>query len=206
MRITCISDLHSKIPILKKGDMLIIAGDIGIMNESNLLFFIDWLCHLNYKYIVWTAGNHDRYMEELYKKGVKLKMPKNIHYLLNSSVEIEGIKIWGSPFTTYYNGWSFMEFLPELKKRWAKIPDDTDIIVTHGQPFGINDVVGCISQGCPALRDRIKIIRPKIYIGGHLHENGAKIYQDEHTTYINCSLMNEFYDLVNEPVVINYEN
>lgn len=205
MRITCVSDLHGKTPILKKGDMLILAGDIGIVSELHLLSFIDWLCHLRYKYIIFTAGNHDRFMEDLYKKGITPAMPKNVYYLLNSSVEIEGIKIYGSPFTTYYNGWSFMEFLPNLKKIWSKIPDDTDIIVTHGQPFGINDVVNGISQGCPALRDVVKEIKPKFYIGGHLHENGGKIYQDEHTTYINCSLMNEAYYMENDPVVINYD-
>ena len=49
MKITCISDLHSKIPILKKGDLLIIAGDIGILNEQHLTDFIDWVCHLKSK-------------------------------------------------------------------------------------------------------------------------------------------------------------
>lgn len=204
MKITCISDLHGKTPILKKGKILIIAGDIGIVSELHLLSFIDWLCHLNYTYIIFTSGNHDRFMEDLYKKGITPAMPKNVFYLLNSSVTIEGIKIWGSPFTTYYNNWSFMLFLPQLKNIWAKIPDDTDIIVTHSPPFGINDQVNWISQGCPALRDKVKDIAPKYHIYGHIHE-GYGIYKDEQTTYINCSLMNEAYDMVNDPVIINYE-
>ncbi len=204
MKITCISDLHSKIPILKKGDLLIIAGDIGILNEQHLTDFIDWVCHLNYKYIVWCSGNHDIFSEELYKKGIKPMMPKNVYYLLNSSVTIEGIKIWGSPFSPYYNDWSFMHFLPQLKKIWAKIPEDTDIVITHAPPFAINDVVNGISQGCPGLRDRIKDIKPKYHIFGHIHE-GYGIYQDEYTTYINCSLMDEAYYMANDPVVINYK-
>lgn len=206
MKIVIISDTHTqehKVN-LPKGDILIHGGDFDIRTQEDLDWIINWFKSLDYKHIVWIAGNHDFFMEKLYKNNIQPEMQKNIYYLCNSSIEIEGIKIWGSPFTPVFNDWAFMGYVDNLKKIWNTIPRDTDIILTHGQPFGINDVVNGISQGCPALRDKIKELKPKYYIGGHLHENYG-IYQDENTTYINASLLDDYYNLVNEPVVIDYE-
>ena len=67
-----------------------------------------------------------------------------------------------------------------------------------------NDTVRKISQGCPALRDRIKEIKPKYHIFGHIHEHGGNIYQDEYTTYINASISDEFYALNDGSVIFDY--
>ena len=98
-----------------------------------------------------------------------------------------------------------MQFSNELKKIWDTIPEKTDIIITHAPPFSINDVVNGISQGCPKLRDKIKEIKPKYHVCGHIHCSRG-IYQDEHTTYINCALLDDFYDMIYKPISINYEN
>jgi Icc-related predicted phosphoesterase len=205
-KIVVISDLHraeKKVPAIK-GDILICTGDLGILDEYDLNWILDWFTSLNFKYAVWIGGNHDRYLEELWRAKIEPVMPNNIHYLMNNQVTVNGIKFWGSPFSPMYNQWHFMDFLPGLKKIWTTIPQDTDIVLTHCPPFGINDQVNGISQGCPALRDKIKEIKPKYHIFGHIHE-GYGIYCDENTTYINASLMDGYYDMTNDPIRIKYE-
>ena len=182
-KIVCVSDTHRKEYALHlpKGDILIHTGDFDIRDEFDLNYILNWLSGLNFKHIVFIGGNHDLHFEQLFNAEIEPIMPKNIHYLLNSSIEIEGIKIWGL------------------------IPSDTDIVITHCNPFGINDVVRGISQGCPALRNKIKEIKPKFHISGHIHE-GYGVYQDKNTTYVNASVLDEFYDMTNKPIVIDYGN
>ncbi len=207
MKLVIISDTHTKEKdlILPKGDILIHAGDFDIRDPLDFNDIFDWFESLDFKYVIWIAGNHDLYMEHLYKSDMKPQRSEKIFYLCNSSIEIEGIKFWGSPFTPQFGiGWAFNEHRQDLIKIWNTIPDDTDIIITHGQPFGINDQVRGISQGCAFLRDRVKEIKPKYYIGGHIHE-GYGIYCDEKTVYVNASIMDEFYKPCNKPVEIEYE-
>lgn len=206
-KLVCISDTHrqEKNIILPKGDILICAGDYDIRDEMGVINVFEWFQKLDYSHIIWIAGNHDLFMENLYKENIYPEMPENVHYLCNQSVEIEGIKFWGSPYSPRFGvGWAFNGYLDLLKQIWSTIPEDTDIVITHCNPFGINDVVTGISQGCPALRDRIKEIKPKFHISGHIHE-GYGIYQDENTTYINAALHDDFYELVNKPVEIYYD-
>ncbi len=206
MKIVVISDTHTQENkvVLPKGDILIHAGDLEIRFETELQNIIDWFESLDYKHIIWVGGNHDFYLEELYREGKDPKMPYNIHYLMNTGITIEGIKFWGSPFSPTFYDWAFMGDIDTLRKTWDLIPSDTDIIITHTPAFGINDRVKGISVGCPALRDKIKEIKPKYHICGHIHP-GYGIYQDQHTTYINCALLDDFYNMVNKPVEIDYE-
>lgn len=207
MKLVIISDTHTKEKdlILPKGDILIHSGDFDIRSILDLQIVIEWFESLDFKHIIWTGGNHDLHLEELFRFNIMPNMPKNIHYLCNSSVEIEGIKFWGSPFSPQFGiGWAFNGHSQYLKKIWDTIPSDTDIVITHCPMFGINDQVRGVNQGCPFLRDKIKEIKPKYHIHGHIHE-GYGIYCDEKTVYVNASIMDEFYDPINKPVEIEYE-
>lgn len=193
---------------LPEGDILIHAGDFDINSPDDFNYAIKWMDKQPFKYKVLIGGNHDFYLEKLYKTKARYEgFPKHFYYLCNEWVKIEGIKIWGSPFSPIFNDWAFMEDLATLKEAWDLIPSDTDIVVTHCPAFGINDQVqpSFISVGCPALRDKLKSIKPKYHICGHIHE-AYGVYQDEHTTYINASLLDEYYAMVNKPVEIEYEN
>ncbi len=206
-KIIIISDTHRSEHelILPKGDILIHAGDLEIRSALELQIIIEWFESLDYKHIIWIGGNHDFYLEQLYNSNITpANIPENIHYLMNTGITIEGIKFWGSPFSSQFGRWAFMGHLEELKPIWDKIPSDTDIVITHSPPFAINDqCVNGISVGCPALRDKLKEIKPKYHICGHIHE-AYGVYQDEHTTYINASLLDEYYAMVNKPVIIEY--
>ncbi|MEI6873153.1 MAG: UvrD-helicase domain-containing protein, partial [Verrucomicrobiota bacterium] len=70
--------------------------------------------------------------------------------LLNSGVTIEGLKIWGSPYSPRFFDWAFnCDRGEDIAQHWRLIPDDTDILITHGPPAGIldrtiqGDVTGC---------------------------------------------------------------
>ena len=61
-------------------------------------------------------------------------------YLEDSSCEVLGYKIWGSPWTPWFCDWGFNARRgEESKSHWDKIPNDTDIILTHGPPLGFGD-------------------------------------------------------------------
>jgi Icc-related predicted phosphoesterase len=205
-KIIVISDTHKTgyKDILPKGDILIHAGDFDIRDEFDLNYELNYFQNLDFKHIIFIGGNHDLYLEQLFKADIKPKMPKNIYYLCNDSIEIEGIKFWGSPFSPVFGNWAFMDFLPGLRKIWNTIPKDIDIVITHCPPFGINDQVKKISQGCPALRDKLKEIKPKYHICGHIHCSRG-IYQDKNTIYINTSLLDDCYQMVYNPIEIEYE-
>ncbi|MHA2012794.1 MAG: metallophosphoesterase family protein [Candidatus Helarchaeota archaeon] len=206
MKIVALSDTHGRhwelnIP---KCDLFIFAGDAGLTTYQRVYDFKEWLDTIPAKYKIIVMGNHDEICEFEGKKVCK-DFFDNAIYLENESVEIEGIKIWGSPFSKEFNGWSFMKYDHELKEIWDLIPEDTDIVITHTCPFGILDQVGWKNQGSQTLLNRIKEIQPKIFIGGHLHEHGGNKYTDYKTDYYNVSILDDNYKLKFEPTIINYE-
>ncbi len=210
MKIIAISDTHKQYNKLKlpKGDILIHAGDIDLDYLGDVVDFNNWLSTLPFKYNVVIAGNHDRC--SYYNSNTTKKLLTNAIYLENSGCEIEGIKIWGSPITPRFMDWYFMEDRDKIHKYWDLIPKDTDILITHGPPFGILDYVkrgNILTQnlGCESLLETINKIKPKYHIFGHIHYSyGVKIIND--TTFINCSVVDEDYEVVNKPMDFEYDN
>jgi Icc-related predicted phosphoesterase len=94
-----------------------------------------------------------------------------------------------------------------MQKRWDAIPDNTDILVTHGPAYGHMDFVryNGINVGCEMLRHRINEIRPKIHVCGHIHQ-GYGYYFDGHTHFFNASVLNERYEYANLPFNFEWDN
>lgn len=230
MKIISISDIHGQLIEIPECDLFIIAGDICPATnhqehyQENWLRdkFNPWLDVVPARHKVFIAGNHDLIFQK--NKGL---LPKfNAHYLENSSVTIEGIKIYGSPWTPFFCNWSFN--FPQKEKNpeygynvarlaatacWDLIPNDTDILVTHGPPKGYGDVTtygGRNHYGCPELLKAVKRVKPKYHLFGHFHngyEGGDTIkalnHIDGSTTYCcNCSIVNENYIVTNPPTVL----
>lgn len=183
MKIWHISDshtFHELLTIPENVDLVIFSGDCSnprnaIINEQEVRTFITWFSSLKIKYKIFVAGNHDSSIEKglITKENFELA---GIHYLENDSIEIEGIKIWGSPYTPTFFDWSFMKARDKLSKIWETIPDDTDIIIVHGPPKGILDLAYNRDNkleycGCNALRKRVLAIEPKLCLFGHIHNN-----------------------------------
>lgn len=196
MEITFISDTHGLHDELKPmgGDLLIHAGDITEYGtEEEVEDFLKWFSVQPFKYKIFIAGNHDLFFEDCTSSKRKKITPAGIIYLQNSGVEIEGLKIWGSPVTPYFLGMAFnAREGKEIKKVWNKIPDGTNILITHGPPKGILDN----GIGSEELLERINNIKPFIHVFGHVHEfNG--IENRNETTFINAALVNNLETLDN---------
>ena len=182
MKIWHISDTHGfhhLLSIPSDIDMVIHSGDGSnfrdiYKNEVEFQDFIYWYSRVPIKYKIFIAGNHDSALEKNLFNVKKQMEDSDIIYLENSEVTIEGIKIWGSPHVPSFGDWSFMKARAKLDKVWKRIPDDVDIIVTHGPPKGIldssfdhnNNIERC---GCNALKKRILDIQPKLVLFGHIH-------------------------------------
>jgi Predicted phosphoesterases, related to the Icc protein len=57
-------------------------------------------------------------------------------------------------------------------RKWNKIPDDTDILVTHTPPVGHGDLCCTgVRAGCVELLTTVQQrIKPKYHVFGHIHE------------------------------------
>jgi Icc-related predicted phosphoesterase len=210
MKIWHISDTHTYHGLLKVPediDMVIHSGDATnprdpYASEQEMLNFISWFGSLPIKYKVFVAGNHDLCIER--NLITKIDFMKNgIVYLENDYTEVEGIKIWGSPFTpTFGEGWAFNKKRSALHDVWKDIPDDVDIVVVHGPPKGILDLayhqLNCIEFcGDEALRKRMYLLNPKLCLFGHIHNNediinaGTMKLSNHDTIYSNGSVVTD---------------
>ena len=222
MIIDCISDLHGYMPTLQGGDLLIIAGDLTAHDTDREHWdFAEKLGYQQmfeerYDKIIYIAGNHDGYLDPATGRRGIIRTCKwwDVEYLCDSGTEYRGKKIWGSPWTPVFYDWHFMKKRgKDIKKMWDMIPEDTEILITHGPPFGIQDQVENIHKdnvgnfaGCEELsntiRDRLKNL--KLHVFGHIHGCYGKANVNG-VTYVNASIMNEYYQPVNDPIRIILE-
>lgn len=209
MKILHISDTHTyhyMLNIPKDIDMIIFSGDCSnpmnpSINEHEVRTFIDWYSKLDIKYKIFVAGNHDTSIEKGYVNKFDFQS-KGIVYLENDFTEIEGLKIWGSPYTPTYGNWSFMKARDKIGRIWENIPLDSDIVVVHGPPKGILDSTYNRSGlmefcGCKSLLTAIKLVNPKLMCFGHIHnmENiinfGTRTIGGQRTIFSNGSIIED---------------
>jgi Icc-related predicted phosphoesterase len=232
MLITFISDTHTQHRRIKTldsfrntfenvelpgGDILIHSGDFmgSGYSKNEAENFFKWYDEIiGYDTKIFIAGNHDRIMEidPSWARGI-LTGYKSIEYLQDELISIQQgddpeIKIWGSPWQPEFYNWAFN--LPrngdELKYKWDMIPEDIDILITHGPAWGfLDDVEGNRGKhlGCELLSERIKQIKPKIHVCGHIH-SGYGHYYDGNTHFINASLLDESYLYTHSPWNIDW--
>ncbi len=224
MRITFISDTHTNHESLNSflpgGDLLIHAGDFmnSGYNYEEAWDFVKWFDSIdNYNHLVYIAGNHDRLFENSPERASEVtKSFKFATYLEDDWVKVGNdvddlIKIYGSPWQPEFYNWAFN--LPrngeELKERWSLIPSDTDILVTHGPPQTKLDTSGppwnTPLLGCELLMERVKEVKPKIHVFGHIHGGYGYVF-DGNTHYFNASILNERYTFTNKPMTIDWNS
>lgn len=108
-----------------------------------------------------------------------------------------------------FHDWAFNLDEHELAKKWADIPDDTDILILHGPPHGIGDLARDergmpVHVGSPSLAKRIEEIRTRLVVFGHIHA-GYGVYKSGRTTYVNASHCDERYRPVNAPILLTFD-
>lgn len=215
MRIVCLSDTHNcneqiEVP---DGDILLHSGDATTVgNVVQINAFNQWFGSLPHKYKIFVAGNHD-WLFETDNGLAQSLLDKSIIYLQDSLIEIEGLKIYGSPWQPRFFDWAFnLNRGVELAEKWKQIPLDTDILITHGPPNGILDEVerGSWTEntGCEELRKRVETLaefgKLKLHLFGHIH---CGYGQDEQfgVKFVNASTCDEQYQPTQPPIVIDLE-
>lgn len=227
MIIDCIADTHGHFPKLEGGDLLIVAGDLTSNDriDQNELFR-QWIKKQSYKKKIVIAGNHDNLAQKGFYNNPESNNLYKLDYLCDSGTEFEGLKIWGSPWTKTFEGMNpackafTVDTEEDLAEKWALIPKDTDILITHSPPkYGLDRTIDQEFVGSESLKDWIFIQQPKLHAFGHVHESYGIIthqtIQDINfkitgkindklcrTTIVNASHVNELFMPVNKPLRI----
>lgn len=208
MRFVAISDTHGKHRGLNlpDGDVIIHSGDFcHYGSDSDVHDFLSWYQDLEYETKILIAGNHDFFAAE-HSERFKEILPKEITYLNDSGITIDGIKIWGSPVQPDLIGWAFGKLRgSEMKVHWDLIPNDIDILVTHTPPYGTLDKPRSgKSIGCEELSKRLEELQVKVHIFGHVHASYGE-EQSGQTKFINASNIDSAKGLVNKPIVFDFK-
>ena len=207
-QLTFISDthtLHNQIPAeqLPGGDILVHTGDwTNNGNMTQCLEFFNWFeKQTQYTHRVFIAGNHELFAEQnpsLFRSLI----PSNCTYLEDSGIEFEGLKFWGTPVTLQFCNWAFNRSTTELHKHFNYIPDDTNVILTHGGPvrLGLQTLESGLDIGMEKLNERlIDLPELKVSAFGHVHYSfGHKIIGGTH--FINSAVCGENYRITNKPI------
>jgi Icc-related predicted phosphoesterase len=219
MIITLISDTHLKhneiTQDLPGGNLLLHAGDISSMGyQHEVQQFCKWFNNVeNYDHKIFIAGNHDWGFQNNVEKIMEIvNSYKTVNYIQDETIQVNNdgkmVNIYGSPWQPEFYNWAFN--LPkngvEIAAKWDTIPDNTDILITHGPAFGVLDTVAgkmWDNLGCQLLANKIKSIKPKIHVCGHIH-SGYGYYFDGDTHFINASVLNEAYQYTNKPITLDW--
>lgn len=229
MKICALSDTHGYDFTIPECDVFCHCGDwspLEIQNDfvsmsSWMETFITHLCNLPCRHVVIIAGNHDLIMDSLMGKGLfediqyRLsltntyigedgipKTEKKVHYLNRTSVELDGVRFWGSPVTNQINRyrkyWAF-----ETNTPMYDIPEYTDVILTH-QPSdykGLGNTHWHMPEpskrlGVKSLTDAVLKTKAKMHFCGHIHtgNHSPVVYMNEAQTIgCNVSMLDENY-------------
>lgn len=186
-------------------DVMAFSGDESnerdpLPNALEFYDFIDWYAEQNATHKIMIAGNHSAYIYQNEKHARKEIENRGIIYLNKSQVEIDGIKFWGEPLTPTFGNWYFMVKRESSHKHFEKIPNDTDVLITHGPPRGVLDLtenrLGTLEMaGDTALGRIINDKRIPYVLFGHIHSNqrvdNYGILNRDGITYSNASCVRD---------------
>lgn len=220
-RLIFISDSHSKHhqltndinTLIDDNTLVIHAGDISnVGKEKEVINFLEWFSKLPCKYKIFIAGNHDYFFEpkdridqESIDNLIEKYKDKGVIYLKDEMIEIEGLRVYGSPWQPFFFNWAFnLQRGQPLAEKWALIPENLDLLITHGGPHGMLDYTPQgLYVGCEDLFAKVMEVKPKINVFGHIHfARGIKEFNE--TLFVNASCLNEQYMYKNKPIVIDF--
>ena len=205
MRIVFVSDTHGmhREVSVPDGDVFVHCGDFTKNARDTLADFRHWLHELPHAQKVVVAGNHDVAFEKSPEVAIP-RLGEAVTYLEDSGVEIDGVSFWGSPWQPAYNDWAFnLQRGAALARKWNLIPDETDVLITHGPPMTVLDEVPALGHlGCADLWKRVRELSPRVHAFGHIHEgSGTDIRDGIH--FVNASICDGLYRPVNPARVVD---
>lgn len=196
MKILHLSDTHGchhRLRGLPEADIVVHSGDFCMVgSEQEALDFLNWFCDLPYRHKIFICGNHD---DCLYGANVD-GLDDNVHYLCNSGLELDGLKFYGVPM--------FMgDCVTDRQSRnYAKIPSDTDVLITHSPAYGILDFDDNVNYGSGEILERLAYLKLKAHLFGHIHARHGVVAQHG-TIYSNGAIMAADYTRLNPPNLLS---
>jgi Icc-related predicted phosphoesterase len=209
MKTVFLSDTHNYEVAVPEGDLVIHCGDAtnqGTIREVTL--FAEWFGGLPHRNKIFVAGNHDFLFENNPTVARLILKDNGILYLEDDFLELEGLKIYGTPQQPYFCNWAFNREEEDLVVAYERIPENLDILITHCPPRGILDEVAYNMKsryiGSPDLMARVSRVKPKFHCFGHCHGGyGTRSVID--TFFINASICTERMTPMNKPFVFEVE-
>ena len=160
------------------GDVLVHAGDLTCTGALDELEDANrWLAGLPHRHKLAIAGNHDFCLQNQPRQARATLTAAR--YLEDEEVTVAGLRFWGSPWQPRFHDWAFN--LPRgapLSRHWARVPEGLDVLLTHTPPARVLDSVDGRSVGCQDLLDRVREVRPRLAVFGHIHEARGALWQD----------------------------
>lgn len=209
LKIICLSDTHCQLDKVDvpEGDILIHSGDLtyrGKFEETEKELKILKEKTPNFKHRILVEGNHDWLGEKEPVVMRGLCEENGIILLQHEAIELEGLKIFGSPFQPEFCNWAWN--LPRgeaLANKWKDISNDTQILITHSPPYHILDRCPDGRRvGCEQLKARIADLKDlRLHVFGHIHA-GVGTARIDKITFINASICDEAYKTTNKPKII----
>jgi predicted phosphohydrolase len=183
--------IHEELNYPPEGDIFIHSGDFTNKDDwkgidgtmpTCVSDFNKWLGKLPYKTKIVIAGNHEIGFNNLRRRDIQ-KILTNCIYVQDKAIEVEGIKMYGTPWTSSHN-MGFSANKEKLQRKWSQIPEDIDILITHLPPKEIRDYAngssGRSHWGSESLKTRVFEIKPKIHLYGHVHEEAGFTFDKDH--------------------------
>lgn len=192
MKICAISDIHGNlVKNIPTCDALIICGDIVPLQiqrdiekskEWWLNNFCNWVKDLPCEKVIFTAGNHDHFVEHIFKtnyNSFKESITANTNgkaiLLINESYLYKGKKFFGFPWIQpieFQEGrWAF-----EASKEMYENIESCDILITHDNPD---------------KNKRLIRVNPELWFYGHWHKADSDLQLKRY----NCSILDDNYNL-----------
>jgi Icc-related predicted phosphoesterase len=193
MKIAAIADPHANTKLVTPdADVLTVSGDLTMRGTlSELAVFRKWLVAQPQKHKIVIAGNHDFCLERKseVQEAENILAGDGIIYLRDQSVTLDGVHFYGSPWQPWFHDWAFnLRRGYQLQEVWAKIPENVDVFLCHGPPFGYGDrTLAGERVGCEDLLEAIKLKKPKYTLYGHIHEDVGSWVVDG-CQLVNCSV------------------
>ncbi len=225
------SDLHGELPYAKEAsEITLICGDIvplsiqRSISESKLWLkteFAYWALNWPSEKIFFIAGNHDfvfdGHMSYNDIMEVYINSDNKLWYLQNNSIIYtdrigKDYTIFGTPYCHVFREWAFMLPDEELAIKYADIPKNVDILLSH-DAADINNL-GLVppnqwhpynseNAGNTVLAEFVKARKPIYYFCGHIHEGNHVVTKIDDTTMANVSILNDSYNFAYEPLYLD---